>query len=85
MISPTEIVWENPKIVTSVSMNNSRIYMDDKFIIIAHHGTSYIFCDVYLMSKPQRKQKCIKLPRTRPELLYQDGFLLMVTEMNEIR
>ena len=85
MISPTEIEWQNPKIIPSVSMDSSRIFMDDKFVLIVHHGTSYIHCDVYLMSEPKRKQRCLKLPRTRPELLYYDGFLLMVTDRDEIR
>lgn len=85
MKSPTQIEWENPKIILNVSMDNSRIYLDGKFVVIAHHGTSYIHCDVYLLSEPKKKQRCLKLPRTRPELLYQDGFLLMVTDRDEIR
>lgn len=85
MISPTEIDWKNPKIVPSVRMDNTRIFMDDKFIVLAHLGTSFITCDVYLMSNLQRKQKSITFPKTRPELLYQDGFLFMVTEIDEIK
>jgi hypothetical protein len=85
MKSPTEIEWENPKTVPSVRMDNTRISVDSNFIIAAHHGTSDTICDVYLMSKPQGKPKFIKLPVGRPELLFQDGILLMVTNEGEIK
>ena len=85
MKSPTEIEWENPKIVRSVRMSTARILMNNNFIIAAHHGRADITCDVYLMWKPQRKQKSIILPVARPQLLFQDGILLMVTHEGEIK
>ncbi|XP_046460933.1 F-box and WD repeat domain-containing 11-B-like isoform X2 [Daphnia pulex] len=85
MKSPTEIEWENPRTVSSVRMDcTSRILMDNKFIVVAHQESFDTTCDVYLMSKPQRKPKFIKLVGY-PELLFQDGILLMVTNEGEIK
>ncbi len=85
MKSPTEIEWENPRTVSSVRMDCTRILMDNKFIVVAHQESFDTTCDVYLMSKPQRKPKFIKLPVGNSELLFQDGILLMVTNEGEIK
>ncbi|XP_046633671.1 F-box and WD repeat domain-containing 11-B-like isoform X1 [Daphnia pulicaria] len=85
MKSPTEIEWENPRTVSSVRMDNTRILMDNKFIVVAHQGPFDTTCDVYLMSKPQRKPNYIKLLVTHRELLFQDGFILVITDKGEIK
>jgi hypothetical protein len=85
MKSPTEIEWENPRRVSSVRMDNTRILMDNKFIVVAHKGSSDTTCDVYLMSKPHRKPNYIKLSVTHRELLFQDGFILVITDKGEIK
>ena len=85
MISPTEIDWKNPRTIPTVKMDNTRIFMDDRYIIFAHLGTSWISCDVYHMRNLQKNKKSLKFSRTRAELMYQDGYLFMVTEMNEIK
>jgi hypothetical protein len=85
MKSPTEIEWENPRRVSSVRMDNTRILMDNKFIVVAHQGPFDTTCDVYLMSKPQRKPNYIKLLVTHRELLFQDGFILVITDKGEIK
>lgn len=59
--------------------------MDNKFIVVAHVGSSDTTCDVYLMSKPKGKPNHIKLSVTHPELLFQDGFILVVTDKGEIK
>ncbi len=85
MISPTEIDWKNPRTIPTVKIDNTRIFMDDRYIIFAHLGTSWISCDVYHMQNLQKNKKSLKFSRTRAELMYQDGYLFVVTEMNEIK
>ena len=87
MNTPTDFEWENVKIIPSLSIDNSRIYMDYRYIIIAHFFSYKVVCEVRQMSNPQkRKGRTITLKNTRPDLLvYHEGFLVVVTTKNEIK
>ena len=89
MKSPTVIEWEGMQtrdIFQSLLNSDSKIFMDDRFIIATLRKTSgKSYCHVWNMQRAS-KSRVIKLDEIIPKTaMYHNGFLVMATLKNEIK
>ena len=84
MNSPTDVQWDSIRTLPPMTIASSRFFMDKRFfVILIEHSSSYT-CDARKIIEPGKKGRLIKIPKTRPEILYCDGFLITVNMRNNI-